>query len=157
MRLNPRLKFIAEFAARKQRRSLANFVEWAIDSALRQTPTDANNLKRTVYDEGSALWDLDEAERFIRLAEEFIDLLTYDEQVLWDAIRKDTYSINSAVPSPKRSSDDTTETMYKKLAPVYRSRVKRCWNELKAFSEGKLTEEQFRKAITERLKPSEKS
>ena len=34
MRLEPKLKYLAEIAARKQRRSLANFVEWAIEMAL---------------------------------------------------------------------------------------------------------------------------
>ena len=34
MRLDPKLKYLAEIAARKQRRSLANFVEWAMEQAL---------------------------------------------------------------------------------------------------------------------------
>ena len=36
MRLDPKLKYLAEIAARKQRRSLANFIEWALEQALAQ-------------------------------------------------------------------------------------------------------------------------
>ncbi len=35
MRFDPKLKYLAEIASRKQRRSLANFVEWAIEEALK--------------------------------------------------------------------------------------------------------------------------
>ena len=34
MRLDPKLKYLAEIAARKQRRSLANFIEWSMEQAL---------------------------------------------------------------------------------------------------------------------------
>ena len=34
-RLEPKLRFAAELAARKQRRSLSNFIEWAVEEAVK--------------------------------------------------------------------------------------------------------------------------
>jgi predicted HicB family RNase H-like nuclease len=36
VRLEPKLKYLAELAARKQRRSLSSYVEWAIKQSLSQ-------------------------------------------------------------------------------------------------------------------------
>ncbi len=34
VRLDPRLRYLADIAARKQRRTLASFIEWAIEQSL---------------------------------------------------------------------------------------------------------------------------
>ena len=86
MRFDPKLKYLAEIAARKQRRSMANFVEWAIEEALKSVylieRSDYNNQGETVTDATSKLWALDESDRLIRLATNFPELLTYDEQTV---------------------------------------------------------------------------
>lgn len=87
MRLDPKLKYLAEIAARKQRRSLANFIEWAIEVGLDRVELSPNSqYSNTVWDQSSELWDIDEAERFAKLAFIAPDLLTYDEQILWKII-----------------------------------------------------------------------
>lgn len=87
MRLDPKLKYLAEIAARKQRRSLANFIEWAIEEGLNRVELSPNSqYTNTVWDQSSELWDIDEAERFTKLAFLAPDLLTYDEQILWKII-----------------------------------------------------------------------
>jgi len=35
IRLDPKLRYLTELAARQQRRTLSSFIEWAIDSALK--------------------------------------------------------------------------------------------------------------------------
>lgn len=39
-------------------------------------------------DVASQLWDVDEADQFVKLALRFPDLLTHDEQKLWKLIRE---------------------------------------------------------------------
>jgi hypothetical protein len=92
VRLDPRLKYLAEIAARKQRRTLSGYIEWAVEKSLAQvvlkendgfghtiSVSDAQNINN--------LWDVDESERLIRLAFNFPELLTYEEQLIWRLIR----------------------------------------------------------------------
>lgn len=92
VRLDPRLRYLAELAARKQRRTLSSFIEWAVERALDQVYLSEFNE----YEQGSTsvalaekqyhLWDVDEAERSVRLALNYPELLSYDEQVVWKLI-----------------------------------------------------------------------
>ena len=92
MRLDPKLKYLAEIAARKQRRSLANFMEWAIELGLSNTEIGGDSNERiTVWDQSTKLWDVDEADRFATLAFLNPELMTYDEQVLWKLICETGY------------------------------------------------------------------
>ncbi len=89
MRLDPKLKYLAEIAARHQRRSLANFMEWAIELGLKNTAIRENDSSSTtVWDKSHFLWDVDEADRLANLAFEWPNLMTYDEQILWKIIRE---------------------------------------------------------------------
>ena len=92
VRLDPKLRYLAELAARKQRRSLSSFIEWAIEDALMRFPLkEGDNWQRTVMGEAEALWDVDAADRFAKLAFNFPELLTHDEQVLWKLVRENGY------------------------------------------------------------------
>jgi len=88
VRLDPKLRYLAELAARKQRRTLSSYIEWAVENSLRDvklyegTGYNGDN-PITVDDEAAALWDVDEAERFIRLAITYPSLLTHEEQERW--------------------------------------------------------------------------
>jgi hypothetical protein len=90
MRIDPKLKYLAELGAREQQRSLSSFIERAIRRAL--TPTVMNEDEPTagvestkpapvLWNEG--FWDVDEADRFFLLATCRHDLLTIPEQRLW--------------------------------------------------------------------------
>ena len=145
LRLDPKLKYLAEIAARKQRRSLANFVEWAIESALRHTPLDAKDSSRSILDDAADLWCLDEAERFMKLAEEYPDLLTYEEQILWEQARRNPHFI----PDPMRPGPSGILAL-----AAWRLKVKHCWTPLKEFSQGTISRDQLNDALTELLKPN---
>nr|WP_318227861.1 hypothetical protein [Paraburkholderia terrae] len=99
IRLEPRLRHLAEVAARRQRRTLSSFVEWAIEEALAQVELQErigiveengqpsfNFRKITVADDAESLWDVEEADRFVKLAGRYPELLTHEEQVLWKLI-----------------------------------------------------------------------
>jgi hypothetical protein len=90
VRLDQRLKYLAELAARKQRRTLSSFIEWAIEESLGTVfLTDADmerdvSLKKLAAD----LWDCDTPDRFAKLAIFYPEMLTHTEQVLWKLVRE---------------------------------------------------------------------
>lgn len=88
VRLDQRLRYLAELAARKQRRTLSSFIEWAIEDSLSRIELVHGEEKATLADLAWPLWDVDEVERFTRLAIRYPELLTHSEQVLWKAIRE---------------------------------------------------------------------
>jgi hypothetical protein len=84
-RLEPKLRFAAELAARKQRRSLSNFIEWAVEEAVKNVTLGRDQRsggEKTAYDAIQSVWDVDEADRFINLASSFSYLLTHEEEIL---------------------------------------------------------------------------
>jgi hypothetical protein len=87
VRLDPKLRYLAELAARRQRRTVSSYIEWAIEDSLRHFSLDLNGSV-VLADEAEALWDVDDADRFAQLALRHPDLLTHDEQVLWKLVRE---------------------------------------------------------------------
>lgn len=89
VRLDPKLKYLAELGARIQRRTLSSYIEWAIQASLERTvlTSDPHNAP-SISDEASYLWDVDEADRFAKLAMRYPHLLTHEEQVRWKLIRE---------------------------------------------------------------------
>lgn len=91
VRLDPKLRYLAEIAARKHRRSLNSFIEWAIEKSLNGVylyESEDFNRRRSVADEAASLWDVDDPDRFAKLAVRYPDMLTHEEQVLWKLIRE---------------------------------------------------------------------
>lgn len=96
VRLDPRLKYLAELAARKQRRPLSGFIEWAVEGELRnvilEEKHDSYGSRETISvtdaEATHQLWDVDEADRTVRLALHYPELLTYEEQMVWKLIRE---------------------------------------------------------------------
>ncbi len=89
VRLDPKLRYLAELAARKQRRTLSSYIEWAIEDSLKaplQEPAPGMVRPLSLVEEAHFLWDVDEAERFAKLATRYPNLLTHEEQVLWKLV-----------------------------------------------------------------------
>ena len=125
MRLDPKLKYLAEIAARKQRRSLANFVEWTIEQALNRVPlveSGFNGEGPTVAEASAQLWALDESDRLIKLATHYPDLLSYEEQLIWRVICD--YSAYN--------KDQKRWSNFKKANGFIF--VRECWTEIKAYA-----------------------
>jgi hypothetical protein len=92
VRLDPKLRYLAELAARKQRRTLSSFIEWAIEESLKSIKLNENDERdRSIALEGADLWDVDEPDRFARLAYFHPHMLTHDEQVLWKLIQENSF------------------------------------------------------------------
>lgn len=91
VRLDPKLRYLAELAARKQRRTVSSFIEWAVEHSfgnvdLYQGTGYNGDNSVTVEDASASLWDIDECERFVKLAISYPDLLNHDEQVRWKVL-----------------------------------------------------------------------
>jgi hypothetical protein len=90
--LDPKLRYLAELGSRKYRRALSNYIEWAIEEGLKKValwehPADAS-LDISIAKASYGLWDVHEADRFVKLAHDYPGLLTDEELVLWELIRK---------------------------------------------------------------------
>src|SRR5262249_44815579 len=83
VRLDPKLRYLTELAARKHRRTLSSFIEWAVA----QQPGQVKLNDHSIAEEANQLWDVDEADRFAKLAFRHPELLTHSEQVLWKLIQ----------------------------------------------------------------------
>lgn len=93
VRLDPKLKYLAEIAAREQRRALSSYIEWAVAQSLEKCELAhfSDGDSRTLADEADYLWDIDDPDRLVKLALRYPHLLTHEEQILWKLIRENGY------------------------------------------------------------------
>lgn len=92
IRLDPKLRYLTELAARKQRRTVSSFIEWAIERALdsvvlRESGDYRDNGGELLGGCAQELWDTDEADRLVKLALKYPELLNHEEQILWKLIK----------------------------------------------------------------------
>lgn len=90
VRLDPKLRYLAELGSRKLRRTVSSYIEWAIEESLARVYLDEHG-HQNIYDFSNRLWDVDESDRFAKLAFYFPDLLTHHEQVLWKLVRENGF------------------------------------------------------------------
>jgi hypothetical protein len=135
VRLDPKLKYLAELAARKQRRPLSSYVEWAIEQSLSQVhlEEDFNNNTVSVADAERMhhLWDLDEADRIVRLAVTYPELLTHEEQMVWKLIRE-----NGLLWKGKYAGDPPQWTWQVEESSILWDRLREYWPILLAVANG---------------------
>lgn len=78
----------------KQRRTLSSFSEWAIEEAVKEVAVVDQpfaDIPITAYDVTIAVWNVDEADRFAKLAFKFPELLDHDQECLWKFISENGY------------------------------------------------------------------
>lgn len=130
VRLDPKLRYLAELAARRQRRTVSSYIEWAIEDSLKHLSLDLNG-NGVLADEAEALWDVDDADRFARLAMRHPDLLTHDEQVLWKLVRE-----NGLIWRGNFSGVDKEWTWTVREESLNFDRLRQCWPTFCAVAEG---------------------
>ena len=92
LRLDPKLRYLTEIAARTQRRSTSSFIEWAIVESLKLIPlSNTATGVISLSERASQLWDVDEPDRFVNLALRYPNLLTHEEMVLWKLVSENQY------------------------------------------------------------------
>ncbi len=102
VRVSPKLKYGLELLSRKQHRSVSSVVTWAIeqmmtnhDSGLFKTAIGPKSGKRKGTDEHTKeymleiLWNVHPADRLVKLATYWPELMTYKGELLVEAIKKE--------------------------------------------------------------------
>lgn len=148
VRLDPKLRYLAELAARKQRRTLSSFIEWAIEDSLQRVELLSGldfDDPRTVQDETNKLWDVDEADRFCKLATSYPELLTHEEQRLWKLIKE----LEMAIVGDK---DEQTWSLILEGEPIYPA-IRKLWGSLWDCINGKLEHSDLLQIMERTIQP----
>lgn len=139
VRLDPKLRYLTELAARIQRRTVSSYIEWAVEESLsnvclrHEEGGSRDDYRPAISIESMAdgLWDVDEADRLVKLATQFPELLTHEEQILWKLIRENGLLW--------KGNFDKTSGEYKwdvrHNSPIY-ERVREHWPILLAVAKG---------------------
>jgi hypothetical protein len=153
VRLDPKLRYLAEIAARKQRRTLSSFIEWAIEDSLSRVELyhgSGYNGDHSIMleEEIRRLWDVDDAERFARLAILYPELLTVEEQERWKLL-SDSFLF---APAKSRNRDSG----YSWNWPILEDRVfpmlRKHWaGFIKAWSDGQEEQRKWVEAMQEKV------
>jgi len=101
VRLDPRLRYLAELAARVHRRTLSSYIEEAVEEYTKAVELPGSTgAPKTLEGVSTELWDVDAADRLVKLGQHFPALLTYEEQRVWKVLREliDTREEGSTSP-----------------------------------------------------------
>ena len=136
VRMDPQLNYLADLAARKHRRTLSSFIEWAVqqsfsDVELYHGTGYQGDDSITLKEMEQKLWDVDDSERFVRLAIHFPELLTHEEQERWKLLT-DSQLLS---PAMQRSNGNRTWD-WAKLEDVVFPVLRRAWASLLVAHEG---------------------
>lgn len=131
VRLDPKLRYLAELAARKQRRTLSSFIEWAVQDSLERIWLRDSDSTSSIADESSRLWDVDDADRFAKLALRYPDMLTHDEQVRWKLIQE-----NGFLWRGRESGSDNGWTWRVEESSLNFERLREHWDNFIAVAQG---------------------
>jgi hypothetical protein len=113
VRLVPKLRYAADIAARSQRRSISSLIEVAVADYLPKVevmePADEEDERpMKLMKLMDSLWDPEESDRFVKLAENLRWLLNNEEDHRWKAIREH-FNVKGHLTSEQR----------KELRPIY--------------------------------------
>jgi hypothetical protein len=143
VRLDPKLRYLAGLAARKQRRTLSSYIEWAIEESLKRVCLYPDDSGPCIADE-SWLWDVDDADRFVNLAIEHPHILTHEEQILWKLIRENGYLWKGFYNNLGKWVWSVTRDGF-----IY-ERLRECWKAFKAVAEDGLPKDNLPEWIREK-------
>ena len=134
VRLDPKLKFGAELAARKQRRTLSSFIEWSLHQAIEAIQFGVSDSEKGIKFV-DFIWDTSEAYRFAKLAFNYPGLMTYDEEVIWGFIR--TYGfLWRGNFSPNVENSELVWSWECKDENLMYNRLEKFWEEIKLTAMG---------------------
>jgi hypothetical protein len=94
IRLDPRLNYLCELAARSQRRTKSSFIEATIDEKIQSTPINTwrdQHESESIGDRAEYLWHIRECQRLVSLGFVAPHLMTFEEQQIWALIRENGF------------------------------------------------------------------
>ncbi|CUH82415.1 hypothetical protein [Tropicibacter naphthalenivorans] len=154
IRLDPRLNYLCELAARSQRRTKSSFIESML---AEQIQTLVINKWRepgygdpsTFGDAAETLWHVRESQRLVSLALIAPELMTFEEQHVWALIEENGYFWLGRWEKERwKFSTD--------LGSIVRDRVDECWDDLLAVAVGEKSADVLPKVTEKSGKPEHK-
>lgn len=137
VRLDPKLKFAAELAAKKQRRTISSFIEWAVEQAVSgiviHESEDFNDPEQSLMEAAMNIWDVDDADRFVNLALQFPEFLNYVEEKIWKLIKESPYFFWRVKRTPSLGSNLSWSVSTENIRFP---RVREQWELLNKIAEG---------------------
>lgn len=157
VRLDPKLRYLAELAARKQRRTVSSFIEWAVQESLSlvnlrdESGDSPDDFQRaiTVGAMADGLWDIDEADRFAKVALQFPELLDHEEQILWKLVRE-----NGLFWKGRYDAQDEWVWKTEQGSLIF-ARLREHWDTFKAVSEGEASRDTLPTWVKFKVQPDE--
>ena len=139
VRLDPRLRFAADLVARKHRRTLSSFIEWAVEETLKSVelaPGNPEHLKKGI-DAANQVWDVDDADRFAKMAMNYPNLLNHNEEKVFKIAKEHGYFWRG-----KKGKDGewVWKTLYENF--IF-ERFREAWETVQKVASGELTKDQL--------------
>jgi hypothetical protein len=140
IRLDPKLRYLAELAARSHRRTLSSFIEWAVQQSLSSVVLRNEGKDVRLVDAADSLWDVDEADRFVKLVHHSYDLLIHEEQVLWKLISENGFLWKGSYSGSSHLDGFATFEWEPSLDNLIVKRLRRHFATFKSVAEGELSD-----------------
>lgn len=148
VRLDPKLNYLCEMAARAQRRTKSSFIEWAIADSLRSVNLPEvvrsgggfdDSADVTLKEKASELWHVDEPDRLAALAMIAPALLSHEEQLIWRVVRENGYVWRGHYNNQEEWSWKVSEDS------LIRDRLRDNWDTFKGVAFGDLPKDKLPK------------
>lgn len=104
VRFDPKTKYLLDLASRVQRRSMANFIEWAVEDAFKHVELAPGH---SIEDQAPLLWHVRPGDRLALLNATYPSLLTFDEQRLIALINKVLAAAGLATHAAKQNGQQS--------------------------------------------------
>lgn len=110
VRFDPKLKWAAELAASRERRTLSSFVEWAVEKACKevQVAKTSEGAAVTAWDVAAEGWSLVNLARLEFILDRYPELLTTRERGILDAVNL----ARRAVPDAQEDAEVLRNLIY---------------------------------------------
>ncbi|MCE8525713.1 hypothetical protein KBY23_10590 [Ruegeria pomeroyi] len=134
IRLDPRLNYLCELAARSQRRTKSSFIEATLaehiqTQAINKWRDTGQDQPDTFGDRADVLWHVRESQRLVSLGIIAPELMTFEEQQIWALIEENGYFW--------RGRWNGNDWQYNSnLGSIIRDRVDDHWDDLLAVATG---------------------
>lgn len=134
IRLDPRLNYLCELAARSQRRTKSSFIESMLAEQIQTLVVNkwrggSYNDSTTFGDIAETLWHVRESQRLVSLALIAPELMTFEEQHVWALIEENGYFWLGRWEKDRWKYSIT-------LTSIVRDRVDERWDDLLAVALG---------------------
>jgi len=154
IRLDPRLNYLCELAARSQRRTKSSFIESMLAEQIQTLVI--NKWRESSFDEPSTfgeaaetLWHVRESQRLVSLGLIAPELMTFEEQHVWALIEENGYFWLGRWEKDRWKYSTT-------LGSIIRDRVDELWDELLAVALGEKSADVLPKVTEKSGKPEPK-